>query len=130
MNREIKFRAWFDVKELKKRLIRNINDSDRSKMVYFDLFDLDSGYIISKGRQLIKGTPIMQYTGLKDKNGKEIYKSDVIKVLCNDEVSYNKFEVYYDPYSCRYLPNFAAITSGDIEIIGNIYENSALMEKK
>lgn len=67
MNREIKFRAW-DVNEC---------------MTYFDL----NPDVMIKGvpkpfKEILKqeeGFTLMQYTGLKDKNGKEIYEGDIIR---------------------------------------------------
>jgi hypothetical protein len=63
MNREIKFRAW---------------DIELSIMgVPFDPFD---SQFLSTGGTFSEGTIFMQYTGLKDKNGKEIYEGDVIAI--------------------------------------------------
>ncbi|BAX67884.1 hypothetical protein LASAK_00476 [Latilactobacillus sakei] len=70
---------------------------------------------------------IMQYTGLKDNNGREVYEGDVVK---NE---YGKvMDIQYDPRSAAFGVGdyyFGTIGSGKIlEVIGNIYENPELLE--
>ena len=64
--------------------------------------------------------PIMQYTGLKDKNGIDIYEGDIIKNW--DTIYIVKYEIYDN------MQGFS-IDSDDfnLEIIGNIYENPELL---
>lgn len=75
---------------------------------------------------------VMQYTGLKDKNGKEIYEGDIIQA--GDDVfkilySNNDFcHVFWLNSQKNYmtLPFLKGIK--DFEMIGNIYENPELLE--
>lgn len=69
---------------------------------------------------------IMQYTGLKDKNGKEIYEGDVV---------YEDHVVVFENGSCRHRnPKGIIFVFGgyynqdNCEIAGNIYENPELLE--
>lgn len=72
----------------------------------------------------------MQYTGIKDKNGKEIYEGDV---LTNGD-SYIKYVVEFidSGFKARQTGNQSSIGlmyhQDFLEIIGNIYENPELLE--
>ena len=83
--------------------------------------------------------PTMQYTGLKDKNGKEIYEGDV--VLYQLDAPWNEDEILELRASVKY-EGAGFVTDGitqnsydapldqvgDLEVIGNIYENPELLE--
>ena len=78
---------------------------------------------------------LMQYTGLFDVNGKEIFEGDVVEVFDS------RYTVFYDSenasfrlkprdkrWNTDYMSNYAHEAS--FEIIGNIYQNPELMEEK
>lgn len=74
---------------------------------------------------------LMQYTGLKDKNGKEIYEGDIVKGMFYGfpmpEYDYI-FQIYWDEKEKGFMANY--FESSECEVIGNIYENPELLEHK
>lgn len=73
--------------------------------------------------------PEMQFTGLKDKNGKEIYEGDIFQ---DEEDGYCDFVEWDDTYfgwttHKWFLPN-EMMNLEEMEIIGNIYENKELLK--
>lgn len=126
MNREIKFRAWH--KDLKKMF--KIGQITLEKGTWnFEPNDRDFiGMSIPSQPSFV----LMQYTGLHDKNGKEIYEGDILKVYYKgmSEVGY----VEYDNDYCEYKiiintdkDYFSLWKSIDLEKIGNIYDNPELL---
>ena len=75
----------------------------------------------------------MQSTGLKDKNGKEIFEGDIVRVLDstytvfydNERGSY-RLKPHDDRWNVDYMSNFSH--GGNFEVVGNIYENPELLE--
>jgi hypothetical protein len=74
---------------------------------------------------------IMQYTGLLDKNGREIYEGDIVRGARDGEtgicpVVWSPREGGFIPFCSDNYPLFDAHT--DLEVIGNIYQNPELLE--
>ena len=123
--REIKFRAWVkDRKEIFEVILINYVTK---KVTY--LFER-VGDLLNIRHEKFNDTELMQYTGLKDKNGKEIYEGDIF------HIGSKKILYVVEWIDCglkgRQIKNKSWIGldywKDDIEVIGNIYENPELME--
>lgn len=123
--RELKFRAWCKV--------------DKKMLFDADPFAL---HVSGSNEPLLAKTHknedciFEQYTGLKDKNGKEIYEGDIVLVANKGLTPY---DVIYREGDCSFVANNEALMdyfhlfsdmSKCYDVIGNIHENSKLLEKK
>ena len=129
--RESKFRAWVkDRKEIFEVILINYVTK---KVTY--LFER-VGDLLNIRHEKFNDTELMQYTGLKDKNGKEIYEGDIVKLRANHGIGVVKYYDEWGAFVVEYIkPRQLAVLGmnyykEDIEILGNIYENSELLGDK
>lgn len=124
--RDIKFRCW-DTENKQMLKVQELDFEDtfyggrlsiRTDQ-YNDYFDIEDMIL-------------MQYTGLKDRNGKEIYEGDIVYIMPEDE----RGIIRWDNETARYVVIYDNIISDfdnwygkDLEVIGNEFDNPELLEK-
>ena len=136
--REIKFRAWDKKRKamLPVTMISEIwvsvsppdNDDEGNK-------DYDLGYRLYKDGSGAEEAAVMQYTGLKDKNGVEIYEGDILSDKWKAQAYFKNGSYWVKSHVWQNNDTYlhAFIKSREqakipVEVIGNIYENPELLE--
>ncbi|WP_369526494.1 YopX family protein [Lacticaseibacillus paracasei] len=136
MKREIKFRAWDKVHECYLYDVQGAYDTLSGHVKYGDgenaCYDEDCfGNFLDNDRYVVE-----QFTGIHDKNGREIYEGDVLDIgLRNQDGKPVIAPVSYATYAAGYVLDnggngiWQRLTE-DCEVIGNIFEDKQLLDKK
>ena len=129
--RDIKFRCW---------------DTENKEMLEVQELDYEDSY---NGQPMIRTTMysdyfdtedmiLMQYVGLKDKNGKEIYEGYIVSFNLKSDsegqpyiIGYIEYQTTFSGYRIMSFEGSFALDYNikDIEVIGNIYDNPELLKK-
>lgn len=126
--REIKFRAW--VKD-RKAIFEVISIDYVSKKVTYIVER--TGHLLNIRHDKFNDVELMQYTGIKDKDNKEIYEGDILfesfgeryyKVVFENGSFRAEFKGDFEEYSFDLID----VVAQGCEVVGNIYENPELME--
>ena len=149
MQRQIKFRAWFEgIKAM--GMVVTLKGSNRNNYEG-NMWDQVTAECFINGRQQFYTAynfKLMQFTGLKDKNGIEIFEGDLLRYPGDDE-NFTAYEVFFHDgdansdfnieYSCNRthhhgnvcggpIPSFKPKSVHQMEVIGNLYETPELLK--
>lgn len=122
MQRQLRFRAWHPVK----KIWATNRDIYKKRLDYFLAENTENKTFSAVGNcEFI----IMQFIGLSDIDGREIYEGDILDILIDDEPFRLDIESIFDHWVCECHFDYANLEMAEPKIIGNIYENPELLEK-
>lgn len=147
MKREIKFRGWLtELEEMipYEQVIAPIlleptgAQNEDGELVMGSLFRyFESSSLITWTDESSEFVALMQFTGLNDRNGKEIYEGDIIKWWSGrdkdgDHYDYRPIVFYQDGNNIRWCLGdiHNSFKDKEVEIAGNIHEHPELINKK
>ena len=122
--REIKFRVW---------------DKQEQEMLYSDSeliknFDIFSGWWFEEGKESVdrERMVLMQFIGLKDKRGNDIYEGDIVTFYDDGSFYCIQYDSENAEFNCGDTRNNPLVKHNEdgFEIVGNLYENSNLLDKE
>lgn len=127
--REIEFKAWLKHRRTKIMCKVTIINFNLKKVC---LLDTERG--VELGWYDLDDIQLIEYTGLKNKNGVKIFDGDIVENIYSN----SKYELFWDEENCCFRMrnidddyDYLVLNireAGMIEVIGNIYENKELLD--